>query len=152
NGNPLHLFSPAAVYGTSDNSPGVVGQSDTSNGVVGDSTAISFSLAGVKGTCDKCIGVLGQSTDTNGVSGLSNLGNGVQGAVIGSSPSPTKAGILAVSSGVNGGAIAGIFDGRVEIHSFLAQPGNLSVAGTLSKGAGSFKIDHPLDPENKYLY
>ena len=26
------------------------------------------------------------------------------------------------------------------------------VFGTLSKGAGSFKIDHPLDPENKYLY
>ena len=24
--------------------------------------------------------------------------------------------------------------------------------GTLSKGGGSFKIDHPLDPENKYLY
>jgi hypothetical protein len=24
--------------------------------------------------------------------------------------------------------------------------------GTLSKSAGSFKIDHPLDPTNKYLY
>jgi hypothetical protein len=24
--------------------------------------------------------------------------------------------------------------------------------GTLTKGAGSFKIDHPLDPENRYLY
>ena len=30
--------------------------------------------------------------------------------------------------------------------------GDLDVTGTLSKGAGSFKIDHPLDPENKYLY
>ena len=30
--------------------------------------------------------------------------------------------------------------------------GNVNVTGTLSKGAGSFKIDHPLDPENKYLY
>jgi hypothetical protein len=29
--------------------------------------------------------------------------------------------------------------------------GNAHVTGTLSKGAGSFKIDHPLDPENKYL-
>jgi len=28
----------------------------------------------------------------------------------------------------------------------------LSVHGTLSKSAGSFKIDHPLDPANKYLY
>jgi hypothetical protein len=30
--------------------------------------------------------------------------------------------------------------------------GNVNVTGTLSKGGGSFKIDHPLDPENKYLY
>jgi hypothetical protein len=30
--------------------------------------------------------------------------------------------------------------------------GNAAVIGILSKGGGSFKIDHPLDPENKYLY
>lgn len=30
--------------------------------------------------------------------------------------------------------------------------GNVGVVGTLSKGGGSFKIDHPLDPEGKYLY
>ena len=30
--------------------------------------------------------------------------------------------------------------------------GDVLVAGRLSKSAGSFKIDHPLDPENKYLY
>lgn len=29
--------------------------------------------------------------------------------------------------------------------------GNVQVIGTLSKAGGSFKIDHPLDPENKYL-
>jgi hypothetical protein len=29
---------------------------------------------------------------------------------------------------------------------------DLNVGGTLSKGAGAFKIDHPLDPENKYLW
>ncbi len=34
----------------------------------------------------------------------------------------------------------------------LTGAGNLSVVGSLSKGGGSFKIDHPLDPENKYLY
>jgi hypothetical protein len=36
-------------------------------------------------------------------------------------------------------AWAGFFDGDVE------------VTGTLFKGAGAFRIDHPLDPENKYL-
>jgi hypothetical protein len=30
--------------------------------------------------------------------------------------------------------------------------GNANVSGTLTKGAGSFKIDHPLDPANKNLY
>jgi len=30
--------------------------------------------------------------------------------------------------------------------------GSVDVLGTLSKGGGSFKIDHPLDPENKFLY
>jgi len=30
--------------------------------------------------------------------------------------------------------------------------GDVHVSGNLSKGGGSFKIDHPLDPENKYLY
>lgn len=30
--------------------------------------------------------------------------------------------------------------------------GNLHVYGNLSKSSGSFRIDHPQDPENKYLY
>ena len=30
-------------------------------------------------------------------------------------------------------------------------PGSLVVTGTVSKGGGSFKIDHPLDPENRTL-
>ncbi len=29
--------------------------------------------------------------------------------------------------------------------------GKVAVTGTLSKGGGAFKIDHPLDPTNKYL-
>ena len=30
--------------------------------------------------------------------------------------------------------------------------GDVDVDGNLSKAGGSFKIDHPLDPANKYLY
>jgi hypothetical protein len=29
--------------------------------------------------------------------------------------------------------------------------GNVSVSGNLTKGGGSFKIDHPIEPANKYL-
>jgi hypothetical protein len=34
----------------------------------------------------------------------------------------------------------------------MAPNGDVAIAGSLSKGSGTFKIDHPLDPENKYLY
>jgi hypothetical protein len=40
---------------------------------------------------------------------------------------------------------AGIFNGDVTIN------GNLAISGSFSKGSGTFKIDHPEDPENKYL-
>jgi hypothetical protein len=36
--------------------------------------------------------------------------------------------------------------------SLVASGSGVNVVGTLSKGGGSFKIDHPLDPANKYLY
>ena len=39
-----------------------------------------------------------------------------------------------------GNTIAGLFGGNVQIN------------GNLTKSSGSFKIDHPLDPANKYLY
>jgi hypothetical protein len=45
---------------------------------------------------------------------------------------------LYISSG--GGGYAGYFSGNVKI------------TGTLSKGSGSFIIDHPTDPENMYMY
>jgi hypothetical protein len=32
------------------------------------------------------------------------------------------------------------------------ESGNLTVDGSISKSGGGFKIDHPLDPENQYLY
>jgi hypothetical protein len=47
-------------------------------------------------------------------------------------------------------AIAGTRNGRTATAGVFS--GNVNVYGTLTKAAGSFKIDHPLDPENKYLY
>ena len=40
----------------------------------------------------------------------------------------------------------------IDTHANATISGNLTVKGSLSKGSGSFKIDHPLDPANKYLY
>ncbi len=54
----------------------------------------------------------------------------------GTNNSPTFATGYFVNSGTGP---AGVFDG------------NVTVIGTLSKSGGSFRIDHPLDPANKYL-
>lgn len=48
--------------------------------------------------------------------------------------------------------LSGLFFGSVIMVDNLTVGGGLSVSGTLSKGGGSFKIDHPTDPVNKYLY
>ena len=47
-------------------------------------------------------------------------------------------------------ATAGTVGGRNPTAAYFQ--GTVAVVGTLSKTAGSFKIDHPLDPTNKYLY
>ena len=79
-------------------------------------------------------GYFAGSSSNGGVGG----GHGVEafgGTTVGSTPGD---GIHATSGGI--GAYAGIFFGDVD------------VTGNLYKGGGSFKIDHPLDPANKYLY
>jgi hypothetical protein len=72
--------------------------------------------------------------------GVGILVHGGMGSGLGKSGGP---GIFAQAGSGTNGAVkgsAGIFFGDVQ------------VSGSLSKGGGSFKIDHPLDPENKYLY
>ncbi|MBS4032859.1 MAG: hypothetical protein KGZ85_00220 [Ignavibacterium sp.] len=59
-------------------------------------------------------------------------------------------GIAAYSNISSGYAIYGIQGANAQYAGRFS--GNVSVTGTLSKGGGSFKIDHPLDPANKYLY
>jgi hypothetical protein len=76
-------------------------------------------------------------------------------AVWGADYTGTNAGVRGSSGGgagvlADGGYGLGIYaDGSYLAGDFV---GNVQVTGTLSKAAGSFKIDHPLDPENKYLY
>ncbi len=84
----------------------------------------------------------GSGSDTGGVGIYVSGGQGSvggEGGVFYGGAGGVKSGaaILAIPLG---GSLAGAFSGDVV------------VAGTLSKGAGSFKIDHPLDPANKYLY
>jgi hypothetical protein len=90
---------------------------------------------------------LGQETFDFGFSG----GDGVHGSG-GSGASGSFDGTGGVFFG---GCCAGDGDGMIVwpgsgIAAFFE--GDVSVFGNLSKTSGSFKIDHPLDPGNKYLY
>jgi hypothetical protein len=136
------------IFGSSNSNTGIHGQSNTGVGVFGftnQGTAIfghSPNGTALFGLSDNNLGagVSGfNSTAGIGVTGQTGTGLGVFGA------SNTGIGVLAQSNdgpalmSLTGGGPAGEFIGDV------------SVSGTLTKGGGSFKIDHPLDPANKTL-
>lgn len=80
-------------------------------------------------------GVYGISVSGIGVNGSGHIGvNGIS-----TSTNPADAAVRGIAQYGPGTAKAGLFQGDVQIY------------GTLIKSAGSFRIDHPLDPENKYL-
>ena len=96
---------------------------------------------GVKGHSQIGTGVLGDSAENFGVNGSSQSSAGVAGS------SQDGFGVFGMSSNsaglycenFNDNDYAAILDGKVQI------------TGNLEKAGGSFKIDHPLDPANKYL-
>lgn len=127
----------AGVYGSSDTGDGVKGESPNGKGVYG----ISPGGVGVQGNSTDGIGLLGFSVSGIGVDGHSDS----QAAVYGSSN--TGDGLAGISESGNGvygqstSGLAGSFDGDVSV------TGNCCEAA-----AGTYRIDDPTDPANRYLY
>ncbi len=132
------------TYGTSPNGYGVMGNSTSGigvyatsggHGVYGDTTGEGY--AGVFGQDDSStsysFGVFASSTNGTGLYATGNVG-------VYAYTTTTDGYGLYASSGGAGTGTAGVFYGDV------------NVTGSLSKGGGSFLIDHPLDPANKSLY
>lgn len=145
---------------------GVKGESASQSGigVLGDTTSTTGSTIGVKGqsASDAGMGVYGSTSNATGTtygvygnSESSEMGAGVRGesdyvgvwgdgwrwGVYGKSHTDgTVDGYSIYGAAPEGKGYAGFFSGDVY------------VSGALTKSSGSFKIDHPLDPENKYLY
>lgn len=110
---------------------GVVGYASSAGngtGVLGESAATSGMNGGVYG--------LAHSTEGTGVVGNAMANSGMAIGVAGQTASPGGFGIYGLNTAAG---FAGYFDGNVQVN------------GTLSKAAGSFTIDHPLDPANKVL-
>jgi len=102
-------------------------------------------------------GVYGEAkpTDGYGYGGYFTGGwRGVVGVTLGGTYTGNTYGVSGSSSGGTAGTRIGVYgyaaDGASNFAGYFS--GDVYVSGTLSKGGGSFKIDHPLDPANKYLY
>lgn len=80
-----------------------------------------------------------QSFAANPVGGGGRTAYGVYGGAQVGNGSNTAYGIFGESVGPGSNQFAGFFQGDVHVQ------------GTLSKSSGSFKIDHPLEPETMYL-
>jgi len=93
------------------------------------------------------------SSGGTGIFGVATALSGFTYGVRGESDSPDGVGVMGIITSNTGSpyairgeippgssGYAGFFEGRVHVN------------GNLSKSSGSFKIDHPLDPANKYLY
>jgi hypothetical protein len=107
---------------------------------------------GVSGTSSKGAGngVYGESDSFGtGVYGKSNIGAGVNGI--------SQKGVGVVGGSRDGFAVVGMSDNSAGLYcnsSFdyaAVLNGKVKITGNLEKAGGSFKIDHPLDPANKYL-
>lgn len=117
-------------------------------GAIGIGTTSAAARLSVLTTASSVEAVRGESTSSTGVRGVSgNLvgvhGTGGAGGVLGTSTSGT--GVSGTST--NGTGIVGSTTFGLAGEFF----GGVHVNGTLTKSSGSFKIDHPLDPANKYL-
>jgi len=89
------------------------------------------------------------SSGGNGVEGTTNSGSDA--GVYGWSPSFVTGGtgIRASSFGASSVALRATAGGSATQAAIFT--GNVQVTGTLTKGAGSFKIDDPIDPAGRYL-
>jgi hypothetical protein len=169
-GSPLGLEVPLIFAGNVDNGNGVITVTNTAAGgpaifavggpanpAIGGGSGLLTLGGNGAGTSPGGVGVVGfgglassSSGGTGGslIGGVSTAGNGGDGLFavgalgVGMGKKGGR-GIIAIPGGGAGGATAGLAG------EFL---GDVEISGNLSKGGGSFKIDHPLDPENKYLY
>jgi hypothetical protein len=93
-----------------------------------------------------------------GVQGMATAGSGDAIGVRGTTNSTAGAGVEGFSE-FGGAGVRGVSQaGGIGVHAIgpvtgeaLRADGDVTINGTLAKSAGSFRIDHPLDPKNRYL-
>jgi hypothetical protein len=149
-GSAYGMYGSGSTYGMygSGTTYGQYGSGQT--GVYG-----SGSVAGVTGTTTNVNGDAVNGTGgMYGVHGVNGRTAGTRGdsnyvGAWGQAPSYAVYGLCTATGGTQG---FGVFGETGNAASFAVYAkGNAHVEGTLSKSAGSFKIDHPLDPDHRWL-
>lgn len=92
-------------------------------------------------------GTAGQEWDSTHGSGGGG-GSGAAGGAYGGG----GGGFILVGNGAAGIIVITYTPDRLILTGNVLFRGNLAITGALSKGSGTFVIDHPLDPRNKLLY
>jgi hypothetical protein len=153
-GAGVNGYASAATGATT----GVSGTTNSStagaNGVFGQATATTGVTFGVQGVSSSSSGVGVQgSSPSNAIAGFNQTcgasGCTIRAGIAGKLVTATGGTLLQGLSGASLNALTQVFSVDAVGNGFYA--GNLNVTGKLTKGSGSFKIDHPLDPANKYL-
>jgi len=134
---------------------GVRGANSATSGVgVYGSAPLGFGVYGVTGTLSGN-GVQGYNgaTASSGFNAVAIYGYGPAGTGLFGRTDSSQAAANGVTGYATGGgisaAINGIQSGSGGYAGYFS--GNVTVIGALTKSAGSFKIDHPLHPDTKYL-
>jgi len=144
------------VLGTSQVGDGVLGQaSNYGSGVHGKNTNGGVGVYGETNGMAPSTGVYGVSHASQTGIGVYGLADGHGTGVIGANDTNTGVfGWTKTGAGVRGYADEGGHgvEGISQTGYAGYFNGNVQVNGSLTKGGGAFKIDHPLDPANKYLY
>jgi hypothetical protein len=145
-----------AIGGPSDNFSGIrsIGGDNTGNGGRGITATGGDSETGFGGSAILAFGGTAQGLGPDprrGGTGL--IANGGLALGVGNTGGTS----LTVSGGpgIDGAAqgIAASFFGDVEIDGDISSTGNVTITGDVNvTGTKNFRIDHPLDPENKYLF
>ncbi|MBC7884823.1 MAG: hypothetical protein H7X99_05075 [Saprospiraceae bacterium] len=133
----------SGVFGIAVDGDGVTGSSKKGSGVVGISTAVSITQAAIRAVNETEDGYALTAT-TDGDNSISVFGSNKKGTAVYGKVSTGEA-IYGDNDDSNTVGYAGYFRGRVHMTQ------DLNVLGNIAKGSSTFKIDHPLDPENKYL-
>jgi len=170
NGVTGHAPTGKGVFGSSAQGTGVRGFSASGIGIQADGG--SYGVEALTNNVDgRAVYAHHDGTSTGyGVYSTTNVGTGV----FGENSSSTNHGALGLSfrgaegiaanrNGIgvygqadNGSSSVGVYGTSLNGYAgrFIGNvriDGNLNVVGTLTKGGGAFRIDHPLDPKHQYL-